>query len=295
MSRNNSQEPHRMSVGTATERDPIQEGLGFEPTHVITRLIMAMVAMIVAVGWAGAATGGCTDSEGHRLQRRDARRDASGAAGRSRAQSAYEIVRGLRRDSAAARLGGRTVGPRADTRPSQAGAHRRRSAGEHDALYDSGRSLDFAATFTADPFQHVGFGDTFDDARGPCSARAAGRCPRAFTPGRGAWRGDGRTRRSRASIRWSSTTTASSGRPPRSGTSSTAPWWPRMPSRSPPRCDRSPATSTGRRQRRVEYLDLYPSHLSDAGTFTSRVFDAGDGRATWRTLTAELDTPPGPA
>ena len=32
------------------------------------------------------------------------------------------------------------------------------------SLYDSNRSLDFAATFTADPFQHVGFGNDFDDA-----------------------------------------------------------------------------------------------------------------------------------
>ena len=32
------------------------------------------------------------------------------------------------------------------------------------ALYDSGRSLDFSATFTADPFQHVGFGVAFEDA-----------------------------------------------------------------------------------------------------------------------------------
>jgi hypothetical protein len=41
----------------------------------------------------------------------------------------------------------------------------------------------------------------------------------------------------------------------------------------------------------VEYLDLYSYPTS--GTFTSRVFDAGDHRATWRTLSAALDTPQG--
>ena len=45
----------------------------------------------------------------------------------------------------------------------------------------------------------------------------------------------------------------------------------------------------------VEYLDLYPFPLTypNSGTFTSRVFDAGDARATWRTLTPALDTPAG--
>jgi hypothetical protein len=45
----------------------------------------------------------------------------------------------------------------------------------------------------------------------------------------------------------------------------------------------------------VDYLDLYPFPISypTSGTFTSRVLDAGDHRATWRTLSAALDTPPG--
>ena len=45
----------------------------------------------------------------------------------------------------------------------------------------------------------------------------------------------------------------------------------------------------------VEYLDLYPTEpqYPSSGTFTSRVFDAGDNRATWRTLSAAADTPPG--
>ena len=36
-----------------------------------------------------------------------------------------------------------------------------------------------------------------------------------------------------------------------------------------------------------------PYAYPTSGTFTSRVFDAGDSRATWRTLTAALDTPAG--
>ena len=41
----------------------------------------------------------------------------------------------------------------------------------------------------------------------------------------------------------------------------------------------------------VDYLDLYS--YPPAGTFTSRVFDAGDSRATWRTLAPAADTPAG--
>ena len=43
----------------------------------------------------------------------------------------------------------------------------------------------------------------------------------------------------------------------------------------------------------VDYLDLYP--VTDTypaeGTFTSRVFDAGNASATWQTLTAAVDAP----
>ena len=45
----------------------------------------------------------------------------------------------------------------------------------------------------------------------------------------------------------------------------------------------------------VDYLDLYP--VTDTypaeGTFTSRVFDAGNASATWLTLTAAVDAPEG--
>ena len=48
---------------------------------------------------------------------------------------------------------------------------------------------------------------------------------------------------------------------------------------------------TGGGSVQVAYLDLYS--YPSSGTFTSRVFDAGDNRATWRTLNAVLDTPAG--
>ena len=41
----------------------------------------------------------------------------------------------------------------------------------------------------------------------------------------------------------------------------------------------------------VEYVDLYS--YPSSGTFTSRVFDAGDARATWRTLSPAATTPAG--
>ena len=43
----------------------------------------------------------------------------------------------------------------------------------------------------------------------------------------------------------------------------------------------------------VAFLDLYSYPAS--GTFTSRVFDAGDSRATWRTLDPPWTPRPGPA
>ena len=42
----------------------------------------------------------------------------------------------------------------------------------------------------------------------------------------------------------------------------------------------------------VDYVDLYPTETYPTeGTFTSRVFDAGDATATWQTLTAVVDAP----
>ena len=187
----------------------------------------------------------------------------------------------------------RRRGTRADPRPSQGGPHGRRGAGEHDGALRRGSLARLRGHVHGRPVpaRRLRRGRS-TTRRGRCSARAAERSPWACTRGQRRLAGRRRTRRSPASIRSSSTTTASSGRPPRSVTSSTAPWWPRMRSRSPRRCDRSPATSTRAAAAcRSADLDLYS--YPAAGTFTSRVFDAGDARATWRTLNAAADTPAG--
>ena len=53
------------------------------------------------------------------------------------------------------------------------------------SLYDANRSLDFAATFTADGFQHVGFGNTFNDAPWAMFSTGGGALPWACTRGHG--------------------------------------------------------------------------------------------------------------
>ena len=53
------------------------------------------------------------------------------------------------------------------------------------SLYDAGRSLDFAATFTADAFQHVGFGTDFNDGSVGDVQHGRRRARRACT--RGHW------------------------------------------------------------------------------------------------------------
>ena len=130
------------------------------------RLLMATVAMLVAVAWAGAATAAAQTQTGHRLQRRDATTGHGGSpAGRPGAQSR---LRPLRRSSTGRRcrqVGRRRRGAAGGTATVAGGTLTVDGARANPtALYDAGRSLDFAATFTADPFQHVGFGETFEDA-----------------------------------------------------------------------------------------------------------------------------------
>ena len=74
--------------------------------------------------------------------------------------------------------------------------------------------LDFAATFTADAFQHVGFGTDFNDGPWAMFSTGGGALPvglyaRTLAPG-----GTAMNTAIAASIRWRSTTTASSGPPP---------------------------------------------------------------------------------
>ena len=116
------------------------------------RLLMATVAMLVALAWAGAATAAARrrPASTTRLQRRDARRDSGSR--RRTISSSVRTSTSPRTSTgrAAGRLGVDAVGRRAEPRPSRWIAHRRRRACGHDDALRPGRSLDFAATFTAD-------------------------------------------------------------------------------------------------------------------------------------------------
>ena len=118
------------------------------------------------------------------------------------------------------------MGSRAEPRRRRRDAHCRRGAGEHDDALRRRSLARLRRHVHGGPVPACRLRSGVRGRRhGRCSARAAERWPWAFTPNRGAWWGRRRTRRSQASIRSSRTTTASSGPRPRSGTSSTAPWW----------------------------------------------------------------------
>ena len=99
------------------------------------RLLMATVAMLVAVAWAGAATAAAQTQQDTDFSGGDARRDSGSRRGRSRAQPASRSPRTSR---------GRRCRPVGRPHRGAAGhgnrdrcnwnAHRRRSAGEHDAV-----------------------------------------------------------------------------------------------------------------------------------------------------------------
>jgi Glycosyl hydrolases family 16 len=160
------------------------------------------------------------------------------------------------------------------------------------ASYEPGRSLDFAATFTADPFQHVGFGEAFEDPPWAMFSTGGG----ALTVGlyaRTAAPGGGPAENTpiavdplvqhEYSIEWTPSEVRFFVDGDLVATHANPTTTPMRPIASD--------FNVGAGSVQVDYLDLYSYPTS--GTFTSRVFDAGDSRATWRTLSAALDTPPG--
>jgi hypothetical protein len=165
------------------------------------------------------------------------------------------------------------------------------------ALYDPGRSVDFAATFTADPFQHVGFGTTLDGAPWAIFSTGGGALPvglyaRTWVPGapdsvNEAIPGFDPLVRHDYSIEWSPNEVRYFVDGDLVVTHPMAITAQMRPIASD--------FNVGGGSVQVEYLDLYssPTSYPTSGTFTSRIFDAGDSRATWRTLTAALDTPAG--
>ena len=155
-------------------------------SHFMKRLITALVGVIVAIAWAGAATAGAQTQvdddfsggthDGTELvapddlalrQVIDIVEDFDGTA----LPSGWVTVPWETGGSATVADDLLTVnGARANT----------------TSLYDSNRLLDFAATFTADGSSTSASAPTSTTARGPCSAPAAGRSLWACT--RGHWR-----------------------------------------------------------------------------------------------------------
>ncbi len=267
-------------------------------THLTTRLIMALVAMLLAVGWAGAATAAAqtqqdTDfSEGTPdantevvppgdLTLRplvDVTEDFDG----SGLPADWESVPWDSGGAATVAGGALTVdGARANT----------------TAFYGPGRTLVFAATFTADPFQHVGFGDTFAGApwamfsTGNGTSLPTGLYARTWAPGGTAVdmpiAGVNPLVEHEYSIEWDPTEVRYYVDGNLVATHAIAIGAQMRPIASD--------FNVGGGNVDVENLDLYPTEAQypSSGTFTSRVFDAGDSRATWRTLSAAADTPAG--
>ena len=113
-----------------TQRTTSPDGQG---VGLMKRLLMATVAMLVAVAWAGAATAAAQTQEDTDFSGGTHAGTAMAAAGRPRAQSRLRRRRGLRRDGAAGRLAdGRPWACRRNRDRRRRDAHRQRGAGEHD-------------------------------------------------------------------------------------------------------------------------------------------------------------------
>ena len=265
-------------------------------SHFMKRLITALAGVIVAIAWAGAATAGAQTQvdddfsggthDGTELVPPDDLalspvidivEDFDGTA----LPSGWETVPWKTGGSATVADGLLTVnGARANT----------------TSLYDSNRLLDFAATFTADAFQHVGFGNDFNDAPWAMFSTGGGSLPvglyaRTLAPGGTAMNTPiadvDPLEEHEYSIEWTPTEVVYYVDGEEVAVHEVAISAQMRPIVSD--------FSAGGGSVIVEYLDLYP--VTDTypaeGTFTSRVFDAGNASATWQTLTAAVDAPEG--
>jgi hypothetical protein len=159
------------------------------------------------------------------------------------------------------------------------------------ASFGSGRSLDFTATFSGAQFQHVGFGQTLGDAAEQwaifSTGSSGGQLFARTNPGGASvdqpLPAVDLTEPHDYSIEWTSSQVRYlvDGLPVHTDP---------IPVTARMRPIASDLTADGGT---VQVASLAHRSYRTAGTFTSRVFDAGDSRATWRTLTAAVDAPPG--
>ena len=141
----------------------------------------------------------------------------------------------------------------------------------------------------ATPFQHVGFGDRHSTTR-PWAmfSTGGGALPIGLYARTAVGRGRRRsTRRCGRRPACGARLQDRVDRRPRCATPSTARPARRTPRRSRRRCARSSAISTQRRRRRASSSRAWSATACPpSGTLISRVFDSGDSRAAWGTLTA---------
>ena len=263
-------------------------------TRLTTRLTIALMAMLLAVGSAGAATAGAQTQEDTDFSggTPDANTEVvpPGDLGLS---PVFDITTDF--DGAALPAGWEsTPWAMGGTAAVAGGALTVNGARAHPtALFGSGRSLDFAATFTADAFQHVGFGNTFEDPPWAMFSTGGGALPvglyaRTAAPGGAPAEntpiaGVDPLVQHDYSIEWTPTEVRYYVDGSLVATHAIAIAVQMRPIASD--------FASGGGDVDVDYLDLYSYPAT--GTFTSRVFDAGDSRATWRTLSAAADTPAG--
>jgi hypothetical protein len=162
--------------------------------------------------------------------------------------------------------------------------------------YPAGRSLEFVATFSGGEFQHVGFGTDFNDAPWAIFSTGGGALPvglyaRTLVPGEGQQNTALDTvaidplAPHRYQIVWTATGATYFVDGVEVASHPTAPAVEMRPLASD-----VPAAPPGVS---VEWLRMSPYTFD--GTFESRVFDAGDSRTFWRTLTTDTVTPDGTA
>jgi hypothetical protein len=283
----------RWRAGISLEPRSAEEETALSQTRFIKRLTMALVAMVVAVGWTGAATAGAQTQQ-----------DTDFSGGVTDANTTVIDGDLSLNPVVAEEFDGTALPSDWTVTPWAAGGDATVTGGvltvdgarvNPPTLYEPGRSLDFTATFTSDPFQHVGFGNTFDDApwamfsTGNGGSLPVGLYARTFAPGVGGLAVDTPIPdvdplvEHDYSIEWTPTEVRYFVDGDLVATHTIAIATQMRPIASD--------FNVGDGSLEVSFLALFSYPTS--GTFTSRLFDAGDSRATWRTLTAALDAPAG--
>jgi hypothetical protein len=261
-------------------------------TRFISRLTMVLLAMALAVGWTGTATASAqTQVDG----------DFSGG---ETDENIVVLDGDLSLNPFDERFDGSAIPAGWITTEWNPGGTATLDAGvltvdgariNPEATYEPGLTLDFTATFSGAPFQHVGLGETFGSQTQPwamfSTGASGGQLFARTNTGAGSVDfpipGISVTAQHDYLIEWTSSQV-------RYFVDGTLVHTANVVITSPLRPIVSDFDVDGAGVE-LTFLGLSPLPIAfpTSGTFSSRVFDAGDSRATWRTLTPSLDTPLG--